>query len=81
MVLCQFKSKLLKLSSTRCRAYSAASAQMYFGLWKPSEVTERMWIVNLAASMSGENQTIGGHSGQPAEQLRALMTGAGVPWE
>jgi hypothetical protein len=42
-------------------------SKMYFLLWKPSEVSERMWSVNLDASISGEYWTIGGHSGQPSE--------------
>jgi len=40
---------------------------MYFSHWKPPEVSERMWSVNLDVSISGENQTVGGHSGQPSE--------------
>jgi len=30
-------------------------------------VSERMWSVNLDASISGEYQTVGGHSGRPLE--------------
>jgi hypothetical protein len=56
-------------------------SKMYFRPWKPSEVSERMWSVNLDASISGEYQTIGGHSARPSELLRARMTGTGEPWE
>jgi hypothetical protein len=42
-------------------------SKMYFSLWKPSEVSERMWSVNLDGSISGEYLTIGGHSGRPSE--------------
>jgi len=38
-------------------------SKMYFSHWEPSGVSERMWSVNLNASMSGEYQTLGGHSG------------------
>ena len=44
-------------------------------------MSERMWSVNLDASISGEYQTDGGHSNQLSEYLRSLMTGTGVPWE
>ena len=37
-----------------------------------------MWSVNLEASISGEYQTLGGHSGRPSEELGSLMTGTGV---
>ena len=39
----------------------------------------RMWSVNLDASISGEYQTLGGHSSQPSEYLGALVTSLGVP--
>jgi hypothetical protein len=42
-------------------------SKLYFGLSKPSEVSERMWSVNLDASIPGEYQTIRGHSGRPSE--------------
>ena len=43
--------------------FQAYISKMYFRLWKPSEVSERMWSVNLDGSISGEYQTIRGHSG------------------
>jgi len=51
---------------------------MYFSLWKTPGVSERMWSVNLEASISGESQTLGGHSSRPSEQLGSLMTGTRV---
>jgi len=51
---------------------------MYFSLWKPPGVSERMWSVNLEASISGEYQTIGGYSDRPSEKLGSLTTGTGV---
>jgi hypothetical protein len=44
-------------------AFLAHISKMYFGFWKPAEVSERMWSENLDASISGRYQTIGGHSG------------------
>jgi len=44
-------------------------------------VSERMWRVNIDASISGEYQTIGGHSSQPSESLGSLLSGTGVQWE
>jgi hypothetical protein len=44
-------------------------------------VAERMWSVNLVASISGEYQTLGGHSSQHSEELASLMSGMGAPWE
>jgi hypothetical protein len=55
--------------------------KMYFSYWKPPGVSERMWIVNLEASISGEYQSIGGHSGWLWEQLESLMTCTGVPYK
>jgi len=40
---------------------------MYFSFWEPPEVSERMWSVNLDASISGVYQTLRGHSGRPSE--------------
>jgi hypothetical protein len=51
---------------------------MYFGLWKPPGVSERMWRVNSEASISGEYQTLGGDSGRPSELLASLVRGTGV---
>jgi len=53
-------------------------SKMYFSLWKPPGVSERMWSANLEASISGEYQTLGGHSGWPSELLGSLVTGTGV---
>jgi hypothetical protein len=55
-------------------------SKMYFSLWKPPEVSERMWSVNLEGSISEEYQTVGGHSGRPSEKLRSPLTVTGVPW-
>jgi hypothetical protein len=56
-IACQDRSKLGKIHIS----------QMYFCHWKPSGVSERMWSVNLDASISGEYQTFGGHSCRPSE--------------
>jgi hypothetical protein len=56
-------------------------SKMYFSYWKPPGVSEWMWIVNLEASISGEYQSIGGHSGWLWEQLESLMTCTGVPYK
>jgi hypothetical protein len=56
-------------------------SKMYFSRWEPPGVSERMWSVNLEASVSGEYQTLGGHSGRPSELLGPVMIGTGVPWE
>jgi len=42
-------------------------SKMYFSLWKTAGVSERMWSVNLEASISGDDQTLGGYSGWPSE--------------
>jgi len=42
-------------------------SKMYFSHWEPPGVSERRRSVNLEASISGENQTLGGHSGRPSE--------------
>jgi len=42
-------------------------SKIYFSLWEPPEVSERMWSVNLDALISGEYQTIEGHSGWPSQ--------------
>jgi hypothetical protein len=42
-------------------------SKMYFSHWKAPGVSERMWSVNLDASISGEYQTLGGHSCLPSE--------------
>jgi len=50
---------------TACRWFPINT--MYFGRWEPPGVSERMWSVNLEASISGEYQTLGGHSDRPSE--------------
>jgi hypothetical protein len=42
-------------------------SKMYFSYWEPPGVSERRRSVKLEASISGENQTLGGHSGRPSE--------------
>ena len=42
-------------------------SKMYFSHWEPPGVSERRRSVNLEASISGENQTLGGHSARPSE--------------
>jgi hypothetical protein len=42
-------------------------SKMYFSHWEPPGVSKRRRSVNLEASISGENQTLGRHSGQPSE--------------
>ena len=53
-------------------------SKMYFSLWTPPGVSERMWSVSFEVSISGEYQTLGGHSGRLSEQLGSLMTGTEV---
>jgi hypothetical protein len=40
-------------------------SQMYFSHSEPPGVSERRRSVTLEVSISGENQTVGGHSGLP----------------
>jgi hypothetical protein len=54
-------------------------SKMYFSHWKPPGVSERMWSVNLDASISGEYQTLGGHCCRPSELLGAPTTSLGAP--
>jgi hypothetical protein len=42
-------------------------SKMYFSHWKAPGVSERIWSVNLDASISGEYQTLGGCSCKPSE--------------
>ena len=42
-------------------------SKMYFSHWKPPGGSERMCSVNLDASISGEYQTLRGHSYWPSE--------------
>jgi len=39
--------------------------EIYFSHWKPPGVFQRIWSVNLDASISGEYQTLGGLPGAP----------------
>jgi hypothetical protein len=41
--------------------------KMYSSLWKTLGVSERMWSVNLQASISGEYQTLAEYSSRPLE--------------
>jgi len=66
----------MKISS-----WASGLSKMYFGHLKPPGVPERMWSVNFNVSISGEYQTLGGHSNQPWEQLGSLMMGTGLPWQ
>jgi hypothetical protein len=54
-------------------------SKIYFSYWEPPGVSERRRSVNLEASISGENQTLGVHSGRPSELLGPLMTCMGAP--
>jgi hypothetical protein len=63
------------LQSLLLYQYCAHISKMYFSLWKPPGVSERMWSVYFEGSISGQNHTLGGYSGQPSEQLESLMTG------
>jgi len=49
------------------KAFPGNISKMYFSHWKPPGVSERMWSVSLDASISGEYQTLGGHSCRPSE--------------
>ena len=50
-----------------CVGKESHISKMYFSHWKPPGVSERMWSVNLNASISGEYQTLGGHSCRPSQ--------------
>jgi len=54
-------------------------SKMYFSHWKSPGVSERMWSVNLDASISGEYQTLGEHSCRLSEQLGLPVTSLGAP--
>jgi hypothetical protein len=58
--------------------HSEYISKMNFSFWKTPGVSERMWSVNLEASISGEYQTLAGYVGRPLEELGFLMTGTGV---
>jgi len=61
------KPDLHVLTQSLWMALEVHISEMYFSHWKPPGVSERMWSVNLDASISGDYQTLGGHSGQPLE--------------
>jgi len=42
-------------------------SKMYFRRWKSPRVSERMYSVTLDVSISGEYQTLRGHSSWPSE--------------
>ena len=77
------RSQLSKRIEDMCRNVKHARrwsyiSQRYFSLWKTPGVSERMWSVNLEASISGEYQTLGGYSGRPSLGLESLTTSTGV---
>ena len=53
-------------------------SKTYFILWKTPGVFERMWSVNIEASISGKYRTLGGYSGSPSEKLGSLTKGIEV---
>jgi len=59
------------VNPTRCklvhRYIGSYISKMYFSHWKTPGVSERMWSVNLDASISGEYQTLRGHSSRSSE--------------
>jgi len=70
-----------QVSSQDALKHTPNISKMYFSFWQPPEVSERIWSVNLEWSISGEYQTVRGHSGLPLEYWRALRMGTEVPWE
>jgi len=63
----------------RRRVVLHSITKTYFSHWEPPGVSERMWSVNLDASISGEYQTLGGHSCRSSEELGAPTTSLGAP--
>ena len=61
------RDSLSNLASSEDEEDGEDISKMYFSLWKTPGVSERMWSVNLEASISGEYQTLGGYSGRPSE--------------
>jgi len=57
----------------------SSNSKLYYSHWKTLGVSEWMWSVNLDASMSGDYQTLGGHSCQHSELLGAPTTSLGAP--
>jgi len=70
---------ITRVPSPRWRVLVHCISKMYFSHWKPPEVSERMWSVNLDASISREYQTLKGHSCRPSEYLGAPTTSLAVP--
>ena len=61
---------LVVLNSLHCHNYELTNkyiSKMYFSLWKPPGISERMWGVNLDASSSGDYETLGRHYGRCSE--------------
>jgi len=64
---------LLKLMQLQPHQISAVNwmvqyiSKWYFSHWKPPEVSERMWSVNLNASISGGYHTLEGYFCRPSE--------------
>jgi len=63
---------------TKYSIYSRYITKMYFSHWKPPGVSERMWSVNLDTSISGEYQTLWGHSRRHSEYRESPITGPGA---
>jgi len=63
-----------------CVGKESHISKMYSTHWKPPGVSERMWSVNLNASISGEYKTLEGHSCQPSAELGAPARSLGAPW-
>jgi hypothetical protein len=58
--------RITRYPSPRRRVAFHSISKMYFSHLKPPGGSERMWSVNLDASISGEYQTLGGHSCRPS---------------
>jgi len=71
--------RIRRCPSPRQRVALHSISKMYFSHCKPPGESERMWSVNLDASISGEYQTLGGHSCRPSEYLGAPVTSLGAP--
>jgi len=50
-----------------CILYNEIISKINFSHWKTPGVSERIWSVNLDASILGKYQTPGGHSCRPSE--------------
>jgi hypothetical protein len=62
------KSFTDKVTSSHSDGFESTNiSKVYISYWETPGVSERRRSVNLEASISGENQTIGGHSGRPSE--------------